>query len=138
MTDAIPLELTTNWITSCSEACRGSHCLQSKPAAENNASHVPVYFSFLCLFPSIHFISAQTLLSQNVTAIKVYSHSTFRLAFSDGKNVVLFLAKLLRFYKIFRVENPWNNQNLTDSRLRWRSHTPLRLWGLLGRRCWRE
>lgn len=108
---------------------RKSPHFKNKPAAEKNISHVSIYFPFLCLLVSVCFIPAQTLLSQNVTAIKVDPHITHFLSlFPDGKTVVLFLAK-----KIFRVENPWNNQNLPDSRLRWRSHTPLRLWSLLGR-----
>lgn len=67
---------------------RKSLCFKTNQRPKNSVSRVAIYFSFLYLFTSIYFffISAKTHLSQNVTAIKVYSHSVLHRAFFWWKN----------------------------------------------------
>lgn len=122
----------------CWSVSRKSLCFKTNQRPKNSVLLVSIYFSFLYLFLSVFLF----FFSKNTFVTKCHSHQSLFTVyctahfFSDRKNVVLFLLKLCRSYKIFSIENkalcPWNNQNLTDSCPRWRSHTPLRLRSLLG------
>lgn len=148
MTDAIPRELLTDWITSCTEACRERRCISKQTGGQTCISRISNYFSFIYLFASVcSYFSKKHIchkLSQPSKSIcRLYCTKCFIYFSLMERNVCFFCWRTrwisrdaLTWYLC--VENkahcPWNNQSVTGSRLSWGSHAPLHLWSLLGRR----
>lgn len=112
LTDAIPLELKTNWITSRSEACRGSHCTSKTnqrpkitPHTFLFVFHFSVCFCLYVLFQHKHFCHKISQPSKSIhTARFLALFLMERLLFSSSQNCSAFTRYLeSKIHEIIKI-----------------------------------